>query len=128
MMRISTTARAMMRSRWMNPPIVVAVIIPSAQRSRRTTKIVISMGVSSSGFQALDAASTPPGPARRPKGPALSRLRRGGGGDRRQEGGEVLGMLLLAREDVLEHPPGGRIVVADEADRLAVAVDGDALG
>src|SRR5262245_479554 len=45
-----------------------------------------------------------------------------------EEVGEILGVLLLVGEDLLEQPPGRRVVVTDEADHLAVAVDGDPLG
>ncbi len=40
---------------------------------------------------------------------------------------EVVGVLFLHREDALEHPLGGRVLVADVVDHLAIAVDRDAL-
>ncbi len=41
---------------------------------------------------------------------------------------EVVGVLFLHREDALEHALGGRVLVADVVDHLAIAVDRDALG
>src|SRR5690242_19238660 len=45
-----------------------------------------------------------------------------------EEADEVVGMLLLGREDLLHHALGGGVAVAEVVDDLAVAVDRDALG
>src|SRR5262245_42284427 len=46
----------------------------------------------------------------------------------RQQRRQVLGVLLLDREDALEDAPAGRVARPDVRDHLAVALDGDALG
>src|SRR4051794_40305270 len=44
-----------------------------------------------------------------------------------QEAEQVVGMLLLDREDPLEHPAGGDVLVSEPADDLAVGLDSYAL-
>ena len=45
-----------------------------------------------------------------------------------EEAEQVVGVLLLDGEDRLHQPAGGRILVAEPADDLAVGLDGDPLG
>src|SRR4051812_8735798 len=45
-----------------------------------------------------------------------------------EQGREIIGVLFLLRQDLLHQAPGGRVLLAEVGDHLAVAVDGDALG
>src|SRR5581483_5654341 len=87
----------------------------------------------------LDAGAHLPELARRVRG--LARLRLGPGmapHGRRREGGrplasdqkvvQVVRVLLLLSEDVFEQPSGRRVVITEEANPAAVALDRDAFG
>src|SRR3989442_638885 len=65
-------------------------------------------------------------PFHRPRGikAVLRALARQAPEDRHQ----VVGVLLFLRQDLFQHAPRGRILVAEVGDHLAVAVDGDPLG
>src|SRR5262245_18297787 len=48
--------------------------------------------------------------------------------ERGDDAGQLFCVLLLFRQDLLKQAPGGRVIVPEVADDLAVGADGDPLG